>query len=296
MIIPPFAGVTLVEYRDRIELTPVYWYREIVGLGRFKANKVGPQPGEDLHPFFNAVMGDKEIWVIAQWRRFEDGREEAINLVYLDPEATEAEARKEFDRMDRFVNMTKAELEALTACFHASEDDLAYIENRFPNAKFGPPNTKSIEDHDVYQARLKVFAGMQPKTVELMRLAEATENQSEREKIEREAVEAFFAEMAHSWTEDFVKEWQIGNPIGTQWMTEFVRVMQEPEREIDPINYELALNWLRGKYNLMTAEELSDAILVRTGQRVGSGTIKKRRERLGLTTKRPPGPPPNESQ
>jgi hypothetical protein len=26
------------------------------------------------------------------------------------------------------------------------------------------------------------------------------------------------------------------------------------------------------------------------------GTLKKRRERLGLTTKRQPGPPPNESQ
>ena len=52
MIIPPFAGVTLVEYRDRIELTPVYWVREFVGLGRFKANRVGPQPGEDMYPFF----------------------------------------------------------------------------------------------------------------------------------------------------------------------------------------------------------------------------------------------------
>jgi hypothetical protein len=31
-------------------------------------------------PFFNAIMGDKEIWVIASWRRFEDGREEALNI------------------------------------------------------------------------------------------------------------------------------------------------------------------------------------------------------------------------
>ena len=36
MIIPPFSGVTLVEYRDRIELTPFewvpgVWHEECVG-------------------------------------------------------------------------------------------------------------------------------------------------------------------------------------------------------------------------------------------------------------------------
>jgi len=296
MIIPPFAGVTLVEYRDRIELTPVYWYREILGLGRFNASKVGPQSGEDMYPFFNAVMGDKEIWVVAQWRRFEDGREEAINLTYLDPEATETEARKEFECMDHFLNMSKKELEGLNRCFQAPGDDRDYAESRFLDAKLGPPDSKSIDDHDLYQARLKVMAGMHPKTVALIRQADAVKDPKEREKFEREAVEAYFAEMAHSWTEDQVKEWQQSNPIGTEWMCEFARVMREPEREIEPINYELALNWLRRKYNLMTAEELSDDILIRTGQRMMPGTLKKRRERLGLTTKRPPGPPPTESQ
>jgi hypothetical protein len=43
MIVPPFAGVRLVEYRDRIALTPLYWCREFVGIGRFKASEVGPQ-------------------------------------------------------------------------------------------------------------------------------------------------------------------------------------------------------------------------------------------------------------
>ena len=296
MIVPPFAGVTLVEYRDRIELTPVYWYREILGLGRFKAPKVGPQPGDVMYPFFNAVMGDKEIWVVAQWRRFEDGREEAINLIYLDPEATETDARKEFESLDSFLNMSKKELVGLDRCFEVPGEDRDYVESRFLDAKLGPPNSKSIDVHDLYQARLKVMAGMQPKTVALIRQSDAVKDPKEREKFEREAVEAYFAEMAHSWTEDQVKEWQQSNPIGTEWMCEFARVMQEPEREIEPINYELALNWLRRKYNLMTAEELSDNILIRTGQRMMPGTLKKRRERLGLTSKRPPGPPPIESQ
>jgi hypothetical protein len=74
-------------------------------------------------------------------------------------------------------------------------------------------------------------------------------------------------------------------------MCEFARVWQEPKREIDPINHELVLNWLRKKYNLLTQNELSDAILVMTGQRLMPGTLKKRRERLGLTTKRKPGSP-----
>jgi hypothetical protein len=71
---------------------------------------------------------------------------------------------------------------------------------------------------------------------------------------------------------------------------------QEPGKALDPINHELALNWIRRGYNLLTEEELSDAILVMTGQRLTPGAIKKRRERLGLTTKRLPGPRGNPEQ
>lgn len=296
MIIPPFAGVTLVEYRDRIELTPIYWYREFIGLGRFKANEVGPQPGDDMHSFFNAIMGNNEIWVVASWRRYEDGQEEALNLQYLDPEATEVEARKAFDGVAGFLNRSKEELEGLPQCFQASEEELGYIENRFVDVKFGAPDPKSTDDYDLYCARLKVLAGMQPKTVALIHEADETKDAQKREKIECEAVQAYFAEMAHYWTEDLVKEWQRNNPIGTEWMCEFARVWQEPKLELDPINHELALNWLRRKYNLLTEDELSDAILVMTGQRLMPGTLKKRRERLGLTTKRLTGPRPNSEQ
>jgi len=293
MIIPPFDCVSLVEYRDRIELTPIYWYREFVGLGRYKAKEVGPHPGDELHPFYNAVMGDNEIWVVASWRRFEDGREEAINIHYLDPQATEEQARKVFGETDSFLNLGKKELLELSKCFEATEEDLAYIEDRFPEGIVGPPNSNSIDEYDLYQARLKVMAGMQPKTVNLIREAEGIQDPEKREQIERQAVQAYFAEMAQAWTEDLVLEWQRSNPLGTEWMCEFARVMNEPERRIDPINYELARNWLKRKYNLMTADELSDAILIATGQRVMPATLKKRRERLGLTTERQPGPRPN---
>jgi len=75
-------------------------------------------------------------------------------------------------------------------------------------------------------------------------------------------------------------------------MCEFGSVMHQPRRTIDPINHELALNWLRQHYNLLTAKELSVSIFKRIRRWLTPEALKRRRERLGLTTKRPPGPPP----
>src|SRR5258708_1403707 len=153
-IIPPFAGVTLQECRDRIALTPYYWCREFVALGKYEADKVGPQSGERLHPLFAAIMGGKKIRVVTTWRRYEDGRDEALNIHYLDPEATEADARLAFDQASRFLAMSREELEKLTACFKASPDEIAYAESRPSEEK--PGRSKSIDERDLYQARLKV--------------------------------------------------------------------------------------------------------------------------------------------
>jgi hypothetical protein len=113
-----------------------------------------------------------------------------------------------------------------------------------------------------------------------------------RQLVEREAVQSYFAELAHYWTEDEILAWQRSNPVGTGWMCEFGSVMHEPRRTIDAVNHELALNWLRRNYNLMTAEALSLSIFKRIFRWLTPGAIKKRRERLGLTSKRHPGPPP----
>lgn len=295
MIIPPFRGVRLFELRDRIVLLPVYAYREIVGLGRFKADQVGPQAGSDTYPLFNAIMGDKEIWVVVQWRRFDDGREEAINIEYLDPEATEVEARKAYDRMNEFLKMSKAELEGLAGCFEASDEDLDYIESRFQEIP-EPPNSKAIDDYDLYQARLKALAGIHPNTTRLLTEALLAKDANKRQALEKKAVQAYFADLAQIMDEEMVTEWQKSNPLNTEWLLEFVRMYQEPGKDLDPVNHELALNWIRRGYNLLTEEELSDQILKATGQRVMPGTIKKRRERLGLTTKRLPGPRPKSEQ
>ena len=149
---------------------------------------------------------------------------------------------------------------------------------------------KTDETREMYQARLKAMAGMQPKTVALMQQAKEAKDEAGRQKREREAVHAFFAELAPYWTEDMVMGWQRNNPVGSAFLCEFGRVMEAPERELDLINHELALNWLRRGYNLMTENELSEAIFKATGQRVKPNTLKKKRAKLGLGTKRPFGP------
>ena len=51
--------------------------------------------------------------------------------------------------------------------------------------------------------------------------------------------------------------WQRSNPLGTGWICEFGRVMREPSRQTDPINHDLALNWLRQKIQPSDPKELS---------------------------------------
>jgi len=68
--------------------------------------------------------------------------------------------------------------------------------------------------------------------------------------------------------------------------------MKQPRRKLDAVNHELALNWLRKKYHLLTAEELAQAVATKTGKPINAKSVKSRRTRLGLVTKRPPGPRP----
>jgi hypothetical protein len=294
--IPPFANVRLIECRDYIALTPIPSYREFFAYGKKKAKDVKVDPDDpNSEQFWDDCTEDEEVWAVMQWTRFEDGHEEQGSISHL-RRASEDDAKAAMKRMSDFYSMSKDDLLALSKCFNATEDDLAYIESRYPNYQSPPANPGAIDEADLYSARLKVLAGLHPKTVGLIKQADETKDPQQRQILERQAVAAYYAELAHHWTEDEVLAWQRSNPIGTQWMCEFARVFQEPELEVNPINYELAFNWLRKKYNLLTEEELSDAILIRTGQRLMPGTLKKRRERLGLTTKRQPGPRPNEGQ
>lgn len=291
-LIPPFAGVSLVEYRDRIELRPYYWCREFFGLGRIRGCDVPEASGSIFTTLFRKLFWRRKVWVIVCWRRYEDGREEALRIQYLSPEVKEDEARRMLGYELRFTEQPREELESLLSCFAATPDDVAYVESR-PSAKdLGLAGAEAIEDADVYQARLKALAGLAPQTVSLIFQADSTTDEADKTTLERKAVDAFFADLAHHWTDAQIQEWQRSNPVGAEWITQFARVKESPQRDLDPINYELALNWLRKKYNLLTAEELAVEIHKATGQRITAAAIKKRRERLGLTTKRPTGPRP----
>ena len=183
----------------------------------------------------------------------------------------------------------------LAECCAASEDDYAYIESRYPSIQ-SSPDPSAIDEYNVYQARLKVLAGMQPKTVALMHQAEEAKDDKERQKLEREAVRAYFAELAPSWTEDMIEAWLRTNYPGSKWLRVFAKMIEKPECELDPIEHELALNWLRRGYNLMTENELSAAILKAIGQQVKPNTLKKKRAKIGLQSKRPFGPNPKPYQ
>jgi hypothetical protein len=117
---------------------------------------------------------------------------------------------------------------------------------------------------------------LQPKTVELIKIAEVTKEPGKRRFAELQAVQSYFAELAHYWTEEEVRAWQRNNPIGTGWMCEFGEVMREPRKVIDPVNHELAFNWLKKKYNEMTAEQLSKSIFERVLQWLLPDAIRKR--------------------
>ena len=288
-MIPPYVGVKLVEYHDHIALTPVTWRREFVGLGNIKAKDLDPQIGDGEQSLSNLVGSETELWVIVQWERFEDGSEKPINIQYI-AGATEAEAHEALERMRSFMAMTKQELEELGRCFEVPKEDRDYIANRFPE---NPDDLKSPQEHDLYQARLKVLMGMQPKTVALIEEANATSDPAKRAQIEFRAVSAYYAEMAHYWSKDVLLAWQRTNPIAAEWICEFTRVLYEPKREVHSVDHEIVLNWMRRGYNLLTAQELSDAIYKETGERLTPEALKKRRERLGLTTDRSPGPRPN---
>jgi hypothetical protein len=192
--------------------------------------------------------------------------------------------------MKGFSSKSREEALALLQCYDAPQEDHDYVEDNFPNYQ-SEPGPNSTDEYDVYHARLKVMGELQTKTVELLKIANATKDPAKRNFVEREAVQSFFAELAHYFTEDEILAWQRSNPVGTGWMCEFGEVMREPRRTISPVNHELALNWLREKYNLLTAKQLSVSIFKKILIWLTPSAIKKRRERLGLTTKRKPGSP-----
>jgi hypothetical protein len=296
LYIPPYSGVRLIECRDHFQLVPVPAVRKVYGYGKIKASKVTCDPDDpNSEPFWDDLAPDDDVWAVMQWYVYEDGHQEQGNISFLRPECSEEQARKSMEKMEGFSDGNREDALALLQCYEASEDDHAYVEDNYPNYQT-EPDPSDTDNYDVYHARLKVMEELQPKTVALLKIANCTKDTKQRQIAEREAVQSYFAELAHYFTSDEILAWQRSNPIGTSWMREHAKVFDQPRRTIDPVNHELALNWLREKYNLLTARELSESIFQRVLRwlrldRLTPEAIKKRRERLGLTTKMKPGSP-----
>ena len=296
--IPPYSGVRLIECRDHFQLVPVPAVRVIYGYGKIKSREATIDPEDKTsEPVWDDLSPEQEVWAVMQWYRFEDGHQEHGDICFLRPECTEEQVRKRMEQMEEFSNISREQALGMLQCYEASQEDHDYVEDNYPNYQ-SEPDPSATDEYDVYHARLKVMSDLQPKTVELLKIASATKDPVKRQFVEREAVQSYFAELAHYLTEDEILAWQRTNPVGTGWMCEFGEVMREPRRTLDPVNHELALNWLRQNYNRMTAEVLAESIFQRIfkwlapGFKMTADFIKKRRERLGLTSKRRPGPPP----
>lgn len=290
--IPPFSGVRLVEYRDHFQLVPVPDVRTVYGYGKIKALNATVDPDDPkAEPLWDDLDSDREVWAVMQWFRYADGHEDPGDIAFLRPEVPEGEVRKRMDEMARFSELERKELVGLTRSYEAKDKEFNYIDSVRPNYQ-AEPHPSATDEYDVYHARLKVMGELQPKTVELLKIATATKDPEKRRFVERQAVQSYFAELAHYFTEAEVLAWQKSNSVGTGWLCEFGAVMREPRRTIDPVNHQLALNWLRERYNRLSANELSKSIFKRLFRWFTPSAIKKRRERLGLTTKRKPGSPP----
>jgi hypothetical protein len=290
--IPPYSGVRLIECPDHFQLVPVPAVRVMYGYGKIKSREARVDPDNpQSEPVWDDIPPDTEVWAVMQWDRYEDGHEVQGNVCFMRPECTEERVLNQMDQMAQSSSVMRKEALGMLQCYHAPQEDHDFVEENFPNYQ-SEPDPSATDDYDVYHARLEVMSELQPKTVALIKIANCTKDPEKRKIAEREAVQSYFAELAHYFTEDEILAWQRTNPVGTGWMCEFGEVMREPRRTLDPVNHELALNWLRQKYNEMTAKELSVSIFKRIFLWFTPDAIKKRREKLGLTTKRPPGPRP----
>jgi len=297
--IPPYSGVRLIECRDHFQLVPVPAVRTLYGYGKIKASKATMDSNDpNSGPIWDDLGPDEEVWSVMQWYLFDDGHQIPVNICFMRPDCREEYVKMRMEEMEKKSSHTREEMLGLLQCYDAPDEDHDFIDENYPNYQ-SEPESKDTDAYDVYHARLKVMGELQPQTVELIKIANATKDPVKRQFVEHEAVQSLYAEWAHYFTEDEILAWQRSNPVGTGWMCEFGEVMRNPRKQLDPINHELALNWLRQKYNELTSKELTDSVFKRVWKWLAPGFtltadfIRKRRERLGLTTKRPPGPPPN---
>jgi hypothetical protein len=177
----------------------------------------------------------------------------------------------------------------------------------------GQPETKEHqfwrrfyeERIEVRKARFEVLRKVMPRTVELVEKAEALDDEIEKGEVLRESVNAFFIENGQFFSEEIFTAWQQSNPLPKRcwaWIQKRIAGNKFKRSIIDPVDYELTANWNEPRkgqtksYRDMTAQELAETLHQITGIELNEEQVKKRRQRLGLTTARPFGPRPRSEQ
>ena len=262
-------------------------------------------PQERRTPLEN-LFGGQETWQVQVWE-YAEGYDSPTPtwVITLDPESTYKEAEEDGKRV-RTMYGDWQNVERLAQKFRSADPRVSLWPQKPPSA-LAKENPQLAEEaqrrYEIHReersARFKVLSAILPKAVELAEQAEQTADSETKRELERESLEAYFAENAPGWSPIIFKAWQHLNPIALKWM-QWLYVWNSRQmkrrKEINGIDYELAFNWRWNKYYSLTAEELRDEVFKATKQLLSADAIKKRRERLGLTTIRQPGPKPNPEQ
>jgi hypothetical protein len=295
--VPKYGKLAMFEGKYEFLLKPVCLITaERVEVERVRISDEKRTPLENLY-------GGELTWQVQVWEYAEGYDSETPTwVITLDPQTTYAEAENEAKKVREMYGDWENN-EILAQRFRRAEARLSLPPVKPPidlakeNVQLAQELNRIYEIHrEERAARFKVLSSIIPKTVELAEKAEQTTDAKIRQQLEQESLEAYFAENAPVWPSGIFKAWQRLNPIGLKWMQWlYVWYSRQTKRRkgINAADYDLAFNWRWKRYYLLTAEQLKDEVLKATKQRFSAEAIKKRRERLGLTTQRPPGPEAN---
>lgn len=225
--IPPFAGVRLVECWDHFELVFVPEMKILYGDGKVKASEASSDPDDlgakPMSAIWDDLAPETEIWCAIRWYEFQDGHKEHSDICYTRPDSTEEYVQNQVEQLRSFYEVTPDSARELLQCYQAKEEDYDFVDANWPKYQSEPDPNKT-DEYDIYHARLKVLSELSPKTIDLLKIADAVKDPIKRNYVEREMVQAYFAELAHYLTEDEILACQKNNPLGTGWMCEFAEV------------------------------------------------------------------------
>jgi hypothetical protein len=296
--VPKYVKLAMFEGKYGFLLQPVC----IITSQKVEINRIRiPKKNRTI---LERVYGGQETWQVQVWEYAEGYNSKTPTwLITFDPATTHEEAKKEAEGVREMYGDWK-NTEQMAQMFRPAEPRISLPPQKPPLDLSKESVQLAIESNRRYEilreersARFKVLSTILPKTVELAEKAEQIASNGNRQELELESLEAYYAENAPGWPTIVFKAWQHLNPIGLKWM-EWLYVWKSRQmrrrKEIDVVDYELAFNWRWKKYYLLTADQLKEEVFNETKQELSAEAIKKRRERLGLTTQRPPGPPPKQ--